>query len=162
AVLDSRRGRHDRARRVPGRRLLDARDRGAVRRARVPDRRAVDRLPALMPPRVLILTASVGEGHDLPARTLTAQLEREEPAVESVGRGGLAGRGPAVGAVSEGAPRVVFYRFQWLWDVGFWFFARLRPTRRLTQEVLTAVGAPGLLRLVDRHRPDVVVSTYPH
>ena len=32
--------------------------------------------------RVLILTASVGEGHDRPAQTLAAQLEREEPGGE--------------------------------------------------------------------------------
>jgi processive 1,2-diacylglycerol beta-glucosyltransferase len=115
-----------------------------------------------MPPRVLILTASVGEGHDLPARTLAEQLEREEPAVDVVVADGLSAMGRAVGAVSEDAPRVVFYRFQWLWDVGFWFFARLSPTRRLTQRALTRVGSPGILRLVEWHRPDVVVSTYPH
>src|SRR5262245_57344440 len=101
-----------------------------------------------MPPRVLILTASIGEGHDLPARTLAAQLEGEHPGVEVVTEDGLAAMGRAVGVVSEGAPRVVFYRFQWLWDVGFWAFVRLAPTRRLTQAGLTWFGASGILRLV--------------
>jgi UDP-N-acetylglucosamine:LPS N-acetylglucosamine transferase len=70
--------------------------------------------------------------------------------------------GRPVVAVSESAPRVVFYRFDWLWDVGFWLFARFGPTRRLTQAALTRLGAEGILRLVGTHRPDVVVSTYPH
>jgi processive 1,2-diacylglycerol beta-glucosyltransferase len=115
-----------------------------------------------MPPRVLILTASVGEGHDLPARTLAAQLREEAPDVEIVTEDGLAVMGGAVVALSESAPRVVFYRFEWLWDVGFWFFARFAPTRRLSQAMLTRLGAGGVLRLIRTHRPDVVVSTFPH
>ena len=47
----------------------------------------LDHTPALafaaVPPRVLILTASVGEGHDLAARTLAAQLREEHPDIES-------------------------------------------------------------------------------
>ena len=115
-----------------------------------------------MPPRVLIVTASVGEGHDLPARTLADQLRDERPDVEIVVEDGLAAMGRAVTAVSDSAPRVIFFRFDWLWDIGFWLFARFDPTRRLTQAALTRFGAPGLLRLVDCHNPDVVVSTYPH
>lgn len=115
-----------------------------------------------MPPRILILTASVGEGHDLPARTLAAQLHNEEPLADVVIADGLAAMGRAVIAVSESAPQVVFFRFEWLWDVGFWTFARFGPTRRLTQAALIRLGGDGLLRLVRAHRPDVVVSTYPH
>ena len=114
-----------------------------------------------MPPRVLILTASVGEGHDLPARTLAAQLREEAPEVEIVTEDGLAAMGWVIVAVGESAPRVAFFRFDWLWDVGFWVFAGFAPTRRLTQAALTRVGAGGLLGLIRRHRPDVVVSTYP-
>jgi UDP-N-acetylglucosamine:LPS N-acetylglucosamine transferase len=110
----------------------------------------------------LIVTASVGEGHDLPARTLAAQLREERPEVEVVTVDGLAVMGRTVAAVSESAPRVVFFRFGWLWDVGFWFFAGFGPTRRFTQSALTRLGAPGLLGLVRAHQPDVIVSTYPH
>ncbi len=113
-------------------------------------------------PRVLILTASVGEGHDLPARTLAAQLRDERPDVEIVIEDGLAVMGRTVAAVSESAPRVVFFRFGWLWDLGFWAFARFGPTRTFTQRMLTRLGGPGLLELIGEHRPDVVVSTYPH
>lgn len=112
--------------------------------------------------RVLILTASVGEGHDLPARMLAAQLRAESPGVDVVVEDGLEPMGRLVRAVSADAGRIVFFRFQWVWDLGFWLFSRWRPTRGLTQLMLTKLGGPGLLRLIDVVRPDVVVSTYPN
>ena len=115
-----------------------------------------------MAPRVLILTASVGEGHDLPARTLAAQLREERPDVELVTEDCLVAMGRAVSAVSEGAARIVFYRFEWLWDVGFWLFAGAAPTREISQRLITRFGSPGLLRLIESHNPDVIVSVYPN
>lgn len=114
-----------------------------------------------MPPRVLILTASVGEGHDQPARTLAAQLREEEPEVDVVVDDGLAPMGRAVVAVSEHAPQYFFFKFDRLWDLGFATFVRFGPTRRMTQAALARVGGRGLLRLIGNRRPDVIVSTYP-
>src|SRR6478609_9619265 len=115
-----------------------------------------------MAPRILILTASVGEGHDAPARRLADQLRAERPDVVVETEDCLAAMGKAVSAVSDNAARVVFFRFLWLWDVGFWVFAGFAMTRRFTQWLLVRFGAHGLLRLIASHRPDVVVSTYPH
>ncbi len=115
-----------------------------------------------MAPRVLILTASVGEGHDLPARTLAAQLREERPGIEIATEDCLAAMGRTVAFFSEGAARVVFYRFEWLWDVGYWLFAGPAPTRELTQRLITRFGAPGLQWLIARHDPDVIVSVYPN
>jgi UDP-N-acetylglucosamine:LPS N-acetylglucosamine transferase len=112
--------------------------------------------------RVLILTASVGEGHDLPARTLGAQLALEAPDAEIVTADGLEPMGRFITAISADSGRIVFFRFQWLWDVGFWFFAEGRLTRWFTQAVLARVGGGGLLRLVEDVDPDIVVSTYPN
>src|SRR5207253_10903659 len=75
------------------------------------------------PARVLILTASVGEGHDLPARTLAAQLLGEAPETDVVISDGLAPMGRFIEAVSASAPRVIFYRGQWIWDAAFWVVA---------------------------------------
>ena len=111
--------------------------------------------------RVLILTASVGEGHDLPARTLADQLRAESPGTEVLIEDGLQAMGSFYVLVSERAPGVVFYRFRFLWDAGFWLFVGLGPTRRLTQALVRATGSRGVLRLVRRIDPDVVVSTYP-
>jgi UDP-N-acetylglucosamine:LPS N-acetylglucosamine transferase len=111
--------------------------------------------------RVLILTASVGEGHDLPARTLADQLRREAPGVDVVVEDGLRAMGRAFVLVNERAPGVVFFRFRWLWDAAFVLFVALGPTRRLTQRLVRAAGSRGVLRLVRRVDPDVVVSVYP-
>jgi UDP-N-acetylglucosamine:LPS N-acetylglucosamine transferase len=112
-------------------------------------------------PRILIFTASVGEGHDKPARTLAEQLRQECPGVEIVTEDGLAAMGRLVSTMGESAPGIVFYRFQWLWDLGFWFFAGFGPTRRGTQALLERVGGGRLVRLIERTRPDAVVSVYP-
>jgi UDP-N-acetylglucosamine:LPS N-acetylglucosamine transferase len=113
-------------------------------------------------PRVLILTASVGEGHDLPARTLADQLRAECPAAEILTEDALEHMGRFVRMMSADTATVVFYRFQFLWDVGFWVFARSALTRRGTQALLARLGGPGILRLVGDRRPDVIVSVYPN
>jgi UDP-N-acetylglucosamine:LPS N-acetylglucosamine transferase len=114
------------------------------------------------PPRVLILTASVGEGHDLPARTLAAQLRAERPGIEVITEDALAAIGGVVKVMSADAPGIVFFRFQALWDLGFWLFADCKASRRATQALLTRQSSPGLLHLIARLRPDVIVSTYPN
>lgn len=114
-----------------------------------------------MPLRVLILTASVGEGHDRPAGWLAEQLRQERPDVDVLVEDSLPAMGRIVSTISESAPRVVFHRFRWLWDLGFWAFAGTAPARAVSQRVLGRLGAPGMLRLVERTRPDVIVSVYP-
>ncbi|HST18222.1 MAG TPA: hypothetical protein VLK36_11175 [Gaiellaceae bacterium] len=111
--------------------------------------------------RVLILTASVGEGHDLPARVLAEQLRVEDPDCEVVVEDGLRAMGRGFVLVNERAPGVVFFRFRWLWDAGFWLFVGLAPTRRATQAFVRRHGSRGLLKLVEEVDPDVVVSVYP-
>ena len=111
--------------------------------------------------RVLILTASVGEGHDLPARTLADQLRAESPGVEVVTEDGLRVMGKTFVLVSERGAGVVFFRFEWLWDATFWLCVGFGPTRRLTQKLARALGSRGLLRLIERVRPDVIVSVFP-
>lgn len=111
--------------------------------------------------RVLIVTASVGEGHDLPARTLADQLRKEAPGVEVVTEDGLPVMGKAFVLVNERAPGVVFFRFRWLWDATFWLCVHFGPTRRLTQKLVRALGSKGMLELIERVAPDVIVSVYP-
>jgi processive 1,2-diacylglycerol beta-glucosyltransferase len=113
--------------------------------------------------RVLIFTATVGEGHDLPARTLAEQLREESPASEIVTEDGLRAMGRGFVLVNQKAAEVVFSRFRlhWLWDATFWLCVGFGPTRRLTQAAVHAFGSRGVLRLVRRVRPDVIVSVYP-
>ncbi|HUZ80757.1 MAG TPA: glycosyltransferase [Gaiellaceae bacterium] len=111
--------------------------------------------------RVLIFTATVGEGHDLPARTLADQLRSESPTSEIVTEDGLRAMGRGFVLVNQKAPGVVFFRFRWLWDATFWLCVGFAPTRRLTQAVVHAFGSRGVLRAIERVRPDVIVSVYP-
>jgi processive 1,2-diacylglycerol beta-glucosyltransferase len=111
--------------------------------------------------RVLILTASVGEGHDLPARTLAEQLRVEAPETEVVIEDGLVAMGRTLKLLNEGGASVVFYRFQWIWDAVFWLSSGFAPTRRAMQASVRALGSRGLRRLVGRIEPDVIVSVYP-
>ena len=105
-----------------------------------------------MAPRILILTASVGEGHDAPARRLACQLQVERPDIEVITEDCLPHMGRTVSTLSESGARVVFFRFLWLWDLGFWVFAGFAMTRRFTQFLLVRFGARGLLRLISSHR----------
>ena len=56
-----------------------------------------------MAPRILILTASVGEGHDAPARRLAEQLRAEQPGVVVETEDCLAAMGRTVSALSDSA-----------------------------------------------------------
>ena len=111
--------------------------------------------------RVLIFTATIGEGHDLPARTLADQLLAESPGADVVIEDGLRAMGRPFLVLAEGGSGVIFHRLRFLWDAVFWLFVGFAPTRRLTQALVRATGSRGVLRLVRRVDPDVVVSTYP-
>ncbi|HTR73650.1 MAG TPA: NAD-dependent epimerase/dehydratase family protein [Solirubrobacterales bacterium] len=112
-------------------------------------------------PRVLILTADIGEGHDLPARMIAADLEKEIPDAEVTIDNGLEAMGRLMSGVVRGGSRFTFYRAQWLFDVQYWLIAKFGPTRWLAMQLMYLVGARGLLRQVHEHEPDVIISTYP-
>jgi len=111
-------------------------------------------------PRVLILTASVGEGHDLPARVLARALQPEAE-VEILDTLSIAGR--TVRAVAEGGMRESFGagRMPWLFDLEYLVFARVARTRSLGQALLYRLSAPSVLEAIESRDPDVVVTTYP-
>ena len=111
--------------------------------------------------RVLVLTASVGEGHDLPARVLAGELR--ERGAEVVVADGLDELGSLLASAAEGGMRVTYGsgRMLWLFDLQYLLFARIAPTRTLGQGLLYALGGKRLLRFVLAEEPDVVVSTYP-
>jgi UDP-glucose 4-epimerase len=113
------------------------------------------------PSRVLVLTADIGEGHDLPARIIAAEIEQQIPGSEVEVANGLAAMGRMLHAVVCGGSRVTFRWMPWLFDIQYWLLARLAPTRWLAHRLGYWLGSRGLLRLIAEHDPDVVVSTYP-
>ncbi|MEA2272390.1 MAG: processive 1,2-diacylglycerol beta-glucosyltransferase, partial [Solirubrobacteraceae bacterium] len=112
-------------------------------------------------PRVLILTASVGEGHDLPARVLAAGIRERRPDARVDVVDGLSAMGWPLSAVAGGGQRLMSYRLRFLLDAQYALFGRCAPLRAAGKALLGALGARGLRRLVAETAPDVIASTYP-
>jgi len=113
------------------------------------------------PPRVLVLSADIGEGHDLPARVIKADLEAEQPQATVEIDNGLEAMGRLLSAVVRGGSRFTFRWANWLFDLQYWLISKLAPTRWLAHHLMYLLGARGLLRQIAEHDPDVVISTYP-
>jgi UDP-glucose 4-epimerase len=112
-------------------------------------------------PRVLVLTADIGEGHDLPARMIKADLEKEVPDAKVEIDNGLEAMGKMMSAVVRGGSRFTFRHAQWLFDIQYWLVAKFAPTRWLAMQLMYLTGARGLLRQIAAYEPDVIISTYP-
>ena len=96
---------------------------------------------------MLILTADIGEGHDLPARIIKADLEAEIP--ERRGRDRQRPRGDGqdlLAAVVRDGSRFSFRWMPWLFDVQYWLITKFAPTRWLMHHLSYWLGARGLLR----------------
>ncbi len=111
--------------------------------------------------RVLILSADIGAGHDLPASLLADAIRRERPGAEVMIEDGLAAMGRPIHTLVRGGAEPVLERMAAVFEVQYWLVSRLAPTRALTGALGVLLGGRGLLRLVRRTRPDVIVSTYP-
>jgi UDP-glucose 4-epimerase len=112
-------------------------------------------------PKVLVLSADIGEGHDLPARMIKADLEQEVPEAEVEIANGLEAMGRLYAGVVRGGSRISFRWMPWLFDFQYWLITKFGPTRWLAHHLSYWLGARGLTRLVEEHQPDVVISTYP-
>jgi len=111
--------------------------------------------------RVLIVSADIGEGHDLPARVLAADLRAQRPDAEVWIIDGLRAMGPLLRSAMRSGAEVIIGRLTWLFEAQYFLALRFPPTRKLAKEMLNLLGSRGLLRAVREHRPDVIVSTYP-
>ncbi len=111
--------------------------------------------------KVLILTADIGEGHDLPARALARDLALEHPGSEVEVVDGLRAMGRIVTAtVRDGS----WFSFNWLpilFALQYALLTRFLPARWLVLRLGYLLGARGLLRAIRSQDPDVIISTYP-
>jgi UDP-glucose 4-epimerase len=112
-------------------------------------------------PRVLVLSADIGEGHDLPARIIKADLEEEVPGSKVEIANGLEAMGKILSAVVRGGSRFTFRWTPWMFDVQYWLITKFGPTRWLAHHLNYWFGMRGLMRLIAQHEPDVIISTYP-
>jgi UDP-glucose 4-epimerase len=113
------------------------------------------------PPRVLVLTADIGEGHDLPARIIKADLEEEIPNVDVEIANGLDAMGRICASVLRSGSKVTFRWMPWLFDAQYWLITKFAPVRWLFHHLGYLVGSRGLVRMIEERDPDAVVSTYP-
>jgi UDP-glucose 4-epimerase len=113
------------------------------------------------PRQVLIISADIGEGHDLPARAVMREFHDEDPDAQVSIVNGLPAMGPILTKTLRENSAFMFQWVPWLFDLQYSLIMYFPPTRWLAKRLLTAFGRRGLMRLIRAHDPDVIVSTYP-
>ena len=114
------------------------------------------------PPRhVLIISADIGEGHDLPARAVAREFRDEDPDVLVSIVNGLPAMGGLLTKLLRENSAFMFTFVPWLFDLQYRLFMHFGPTRWLARRLLTMLGRRGLQRIIRAHNPDLIVSTYP-
>ena len=111
--------------------------------------------------RVLILSADIGEGHDLPARALAMQLRRESPGVHVGVVDGLQAMGQLLTLVIRDGSWLAFNWLPWLFEAQYFLAARFPPTRWLTLRLGCLLGARGLRKTIRTEPFTVVARTGP-
>ena len=116
----------------------------------------------MAPRRVLILTADIGAGHDLPAQLLAEAIRGARADADIRSSTGSRRWGRAAGASARSGQRVRARAVARGCSTSqYWFIARFRPTRRLGGVWRWRSAARGLRALIAPRHPDVIVSTYP-
>lgn len=115
----------------------------------------------LSAPRVLILTASIGAGHDLPAEVLASELRERAPQAHVVIADALHEAGPLIERLILGGSLFGSRAANLAFDVEHWLLARAPLVHRAAGRLTVRLIGRRMLALVARERPDVVVSTYP-
>jgi UDP-glucose 4-epimerase len=113
------------------------------------------------PRKVLIISADIGEGHDLPARAVAREIREQDPEALISIVNGLPAMGPLMTKILRENSAFMFRWVPWLFDFQYRLFMDFTPTRWLTSRLLFAFGHRGLMRLIKSHSPDLIVSTYP-
>ena len=111
--------------------------------------------------RVLIFSASIGEGHDLPARVLAEGIEREAPGTEIEIVDTIALVGPLLRRIIMDSSRFHSRIGSRIFDLLHRLISDVPPTRWLAGWGLAFLGRNPIRRAVEERRPDLIVSTYP-
>ncbi len=110
-------------------------------------------------PRVLILSASYGSGHNAVARALEASLQAAGAETRIVDHFRDLVH-PAFDRWSRRLYAAILRRVPAVWGFGYWVGDRLSPSSGLVFG-MGSLGTPRLLSLLERERPDLIVSTHP-
>jgi UDP-glucose 4-epimerase len=113
------------------------------------------------PRQILIISADIGEGHDLPARAVARELKDEDPDAQISIVNGLPAMGTLLTKTLRENSAFMFRWVPWLFDFQYTLFMNFWPTRWLASRLLWTFGRRGLMRLIRAHDPDLILSTYP-
>jgi len=111
--------------------------------------------------KILITSASIGEGHDLPARVLTEEIRAERPDAEVQTVDTIAIFGPLLRRIIMDSSRFHSRLGSRIFDLLHRLITDVAPTRWLTGKGGELLGRRRIRRAVEKARPDVIVSTYP-
>jgi processive 1,2-diacylglycerol beta-glucosyltransferase len=112
-------------------------------------------------PRILVVSASIGEGHDLPARVLVDDLLARRPDACAEIVDALKIAGPVVEKLVLGGSA---FESRWgnrLFDLEYALITHVAPVRRFASWLAERLAGGGMRRAVAAARPDAIVSTYP-
>jgi UDP-N-acetylglucosamine:LPS N-acetylglucosamine transferase len=113
------------------------------------------------PQKILIVSADIGEGHDLPARAVAREFHEENPHAQISIVNSLPAMGPLMTHILRENSAFMFRWVPWWFDFQYRLLMHFGPTRWFTRKLLTLIGSRGLVRLIKAHDPDLIVSTYP-
>jgi UDP-glucose 4-epimerase len=113
------------------------------------------------PRQVLIISADIGEGHDLPARAVARELKDEDPDAQVSVVNGLPAMGGLVTKTLRENSAFMFRWVPWWFDFQYRLFMNFPPVRWAASRLLWMFGRRGLMRLIRAHDPDLILSTYP-
>jgi UDP-N-acetylglucosamine:LPS N-acetylglucosamine transferase len=111
--------------------------------------------------KLLILSASIGEGHDLPARVLAEGIREEVPGAEVEIVDSLALVNPLVRRLVLDSSR---FHSKWgnrIFDLSYRLITDVAPTRWFAARLTQWLAARPIRRAVLERDPDAVISTYP-
>ncbi len=112
-------------------------------------------------PRILILSAAIGEGHDLPARVLAADIRAEAADAEVEIFDALELLHPWLRWMALRTARSEGVLGTLAFDLNHCLITRVAPTRALTGLLIRAAAVKRLRALLAARRPGVIVATYP-
>lgn len=113
------------------------------------------------PARVLILSASLGEGHNSAARALAADLASEDPEAIVQIVDGLSALGWGVSRMIRRGYESQLRRTPGIYGLFYTLLRYLRPLRMAMRLLIADLGGHRLLKVINAFRPTAVVSTYP-
>ena len=111
--------------------------------------------------KVLILTASVGEGHNAAARAISEEIRDQDPGAEIRVVNGLARVGAFWERFVVDGYKIQLDKAQWSYSWLYWSIVKSQKVTYFYKGLCSVIGARKIHQLIREDDPDIVLSTYP-